>query len=100
MADYEHVQFFVIPLGDISLNHPLIETSNDFKQTHENSPAIGQMFGGDFLFLGSFTGLPSPPMNITLDLLPYMEKELIFMVQRVETTTNPLAMLVSNFQVD
>ena len=47
------------------------------------------------LVLGVFVGLPAPPMQITLDLLPEMEKELILLFEKVDTATAPLSDLAS-----
>ncbi len=61
---------------------------------------IGEMeniFG--LLVLGSFVGLPAPPMHITLDLMPVMEKELILMLEKVDTASSPLSDLASIFEV-
>ena len=51
------------------------------------------------LVLGSFVGMPSPPMQISLDLMPYMEKELILMMQKVDTANEPISQLFSIFNV-
>jgi hypothetical protein len=47
------------------------------------------------LVLGSFVGLPSPPMQICLDLMPLMEKELILMLEKVDTANAPISQLFS-----
>lgn len=52
------------------------------------------------LVLGVFIGLPAPPMQLTLELLPDMEQELLLMLQRVETANEPLATLYSVLSVD
>lgn len=49
------------------------------------------------LVLGSFVGLPAPPMHLSLELLPDMEKELMIMLNRVCTANDPLADLFSMF---
>ncbi len=51
------------------------------------------------LVLGSFVGLPSPPMNVALDLMPLMEKELILMMEKVDTAATPVSELFSTFDV-
>ena len=51
------------------------------------------------LLLGTFVGLPSPPINITLDLLPDMERELLLLLRKVETANEPLSTLFSIFQI-
>ena len=61
---------------------------------------VGEMeniFG--LLVLGSFVGLPSPPMQITLDLLPEMEKHFILMLNKVDMANEPISNLLSNFDV-
>ena len=47
------------------------------------------------LVLGSYVGMPSPPMQISLDLMPLMEKELILMMEKVDTANEPVAQLFS-----
>ena len=45
------------------------------------------------LIFGSFVGMPSPPAHITLQLLPCMEKELLTMLEKVQTAHDPLGEL-------
>jgi len=52
---------------------------------------LENIFG--MLVLGSFIGFPSPPMQISLDLMPLMEKELILMLEKVDTAHEPIAQL-------
>ena len=47
------------------------------------------------LVMGSFIGMPSPPMQISLDLMPLMEKELILMMEKVDMANEPIAQLFS-----
>lgn len=61
---------------------------------------LGEMeniFG--LLVLGSFVGFPAPPMQITLDLLPHMEKHFFLMLNKVDTAESPLSDLLSTFDV-
>ena len=51
------------------------------------------------LVLGAFIGFPSPPMQITLDLLPDMEKHFLMMLNKVDTAESPLSDLLSAFDV-
>lgn len=51
------------------------------------------------LVLGAFIGFPSPPMQITLDLLPEMEKHFIMMLNKVDTAESPISELLSEFDV-
>ena len=55
------------------------------------------MFG--LIVLGSFIGLPSPPMHITLDVLPEMENHFVMMLNRVDTAESPMSDLLSAFDV-
>ena len=43
------------------------------------------------LLFGSFTGMPSPPVHITLQVLPLMQKELKLMFTKVATAHDALA---------
>ena len=47
------------------------------------------------LLFGSFTGIPSPPVHITLQLLPLMERELKLMFSRINVAHDGLAEVVS-----
>jgi len=47
------------------------------------------------LLFGSFTGMPSPPVHITLQLLPLMERELKLMFSRINVAHDGLAEVVS-----
>lgn len=58
---------------------------------------LENIFG--LLVLGSLVGLPSPPMQITLDLLPHMERELLIMLHKVDTASAPLSDLLSIFDI-
>ena len=51
------------------------------------------------LVLGSFVGLPSPPMQISLDLMPHMEKELLLMLEKVDVAHEPISQLFSVLDV-
>lgn len=45
------------------------------------------------LILGGFAGLPSPPSPIAIELLPYMEKELIMLLSRTDLAQDPIGVL-------
>jgi hypothetical protein len=47
------------------------------------------------LVLGSFIGIPSPPIQVTLELMPLMERELLLMTNKVCTASDPLAEVCS-----
>ena len=47
------------------------------------------------LLFGSITGMPSPPVHITLQLLPLMERELKLMFSRINVAHDALAEVVS-----
>jgi hypothetical protein len=52
------------------------------------------------LILGGFVGLPSPPSPIAVELLPYMERELIILLSRSDLSQDPLGVLESMLQID
>lgn len=52
------------------------------------------------LVLGAFIGIPSPPIHITMALLPEMEQELEIMLEKVSTAHDPLGDLFSVLGID
>jgi hypothetical protein len=58
---------------------------------------LDHIFG--ILVLGSFVGLPSPPMQLSLDLMPLMEDELILMTEKVDTAHEPISDLFSELDI-
>lgn len=52
------------------------------------------------LILGGFAGLPSPPSPIAIELLPYMEKELIVLIARADLAQDPLGVLMGMLEID
>jgi len=48
---------------------------------------------------GAFIGMPSPPVQISLDLLPAMEKDLVLLMERVQTANEPMSRLFSVFDI-
>ena len=59
---------------------------------------LDNIFG--ILVLGAFIGIPSPPIHITMELLPLMEKEIEIMLGKVLTAHDPLGHLFSVLGVD
>lgn len=51
------------------------------------------------LVQGSFVGIPSPPAQLSLDLLPLMEKDLMLLLERMNTSNEPLSRLFSVFDI-
>jgi hypothetical protein len=47
------------------------------------------------ILFGSFTGMPSPPAHVTLQLLPLMQQELKLMYNRIGVARDALAEIVS-----
>lgn len=58
---------------------------------------LEHIFG--ILVLGSFVGMPSPPAHIALELMPMMERELLLMMEKVDTAHDPLAQLFSTLDI-
>jgi hypothetical protein len=52
------------------------------------------------LVLGAFVGIPSPPIFISTQVLPLMEKELGVMLAKVSTAHDPLGELFSVLGID
>jgi hypothetical protein len=52
------------------------------------------------LVLGSFVGLPSPPSFLSVELLPYMERDLDILHRRAEDTSDMLAEMIGILGVD
>ena len=52
------------------------------------------------LVLGVFVGIPSPPIHITIELWPEMEREFNIMLEKVSTAHDPLSELFSVLNVD
>jgi len=51
------------------------------------------------LVQGSFVGMPSPPVHISMDLLPYMEKDIKLLLDRINTSNEPMSKLFSTFDI-
>jgi hypothetical protein len=51
------------------------------------------------LVQGSFIGMPSPPVQISLDLLPFMEEEMVLLLEKINTSNEPLSRLFSTFDI-
>jgi hypothetical protein len=77
-------------IGDIQKNKAL-ETVEWEYQEFEHVFAL--------LTIGFFSGQSSPPMHISLELLPLLEKELILMLEKVDTANSPLSELFSVLDV-
>ena len=52
------------------------------------------------LLLGSFAGFPSPPSFISMELLPFLEKELEVLNDRAEDAGDMLAELAGSIGID
>ncbi len=52
------------------------------------------------LLMGSFTGLPSPPSFLAVELLPYLEHELKVVNRRAEDASDALAELAGCLDID
>ena len=52
------------------------------------------------LILGGFVGMPSPPVPIAIELLPYMERELTVMLARSDMAQDPIGSLMGILEVD
>ena len=59
---------------------------------------LDNIFG--VLVLGALIGIPSPPIHITMELLPLMNRELNLMLEKISTAQAPLSDLFSVLQID
>jgi hypothetical protein len=59
---------------------------------------LDNIFG--ILVLGAFIGIPSPPIHITMELLPLMDREIEIMLDKVLTAHDPLGYLFSTLGID
>jgi hypothetical protein len=59
---------------------------------------LDNIFG--ILVLGTFLGIPSPPVHVSLELLPLMAKELDLMLDRITTAHDALGDLFSVLSID
>ncbi len=59
---------------------------------------LENIFG--ILVLGTFIGIPSPPIHITMELMPDMEKEFRLILEKVQTAHDPLGELFSVLGID
>ena len=59
---------------------------------------LDNIFG--ILVLGAFIGIPSPPIHITMELFPLMDKELDITPDKVLTAHDPLGHLFSVLGID
>ena len=59
---------------------------------------LDNIFG--ILVLGALIGIPSPPIHITMELLPLMNRELNLMLEKISTAQDPLSDLFSVLQID
>jgi hypothetical protein len=59
---------------------------------------LDNIFG--ILVLGALIGIPSPPIHITMELLPLMNRELDLMLEKISIAQDPLSDLFSILQID
>lgn len=59
---------------------------------------LDHIFG--LLVLGAFLGIPSPPVHVSLELLPLMGRELDLMLDRISTAHDALGDLFSVLSID
>ena len=52
------------------------------------------------LILGTFIGVPSPPIHVTMAMMPEMVEEFEIMFERVQTAHDPLGDLFSIFGIE
>ena len=79
----------------------------DFDATHREKAAaltvlemeeLENIFA--LLLLGAFTGVPSPPTFLAVELLPHMERELRILCKRAENCNDMLAEMCGTIGID
>jgi hypothetical protein len=78
-------------------SYDLMARNSTIDKLEYEAGEMDNIFG--LIVLASFIGLPSPPMQITLDLLPDMEKHFVMMLNKVDTAESPISDLLSTFEV-
>ncbi len=51
------------------------------------------------LIAGSFSGIPAPPVHLSLALLPFIEDELEIMFERFDAVSDPIGELFSVYDI-
>lgn len=74
-----------------------VARSNAVGTIEQELEELENIFG--VLVLGSYVGMPAPPMQLSLDLMPLMENELILMMEKVDTAHEPISQLFSVFDI-
>ena len=78
----------------------LFESEPEYIEEVKMDPELEEL---EYIFAllsqGAFIGMPSPPVQISMDLLPDMEKDLVLLLERVETANEPLSRLFSVFDI-
>jgi len=78
--------------ADTVMRSKAVETIDYEVQELEN------IFG--ILVLGSFLGIPSPSIHVSIELLPLMADDLDIMLERIITAHDPLGDLFSVLSID
>ncbi|MEA2065823.1 MAG: hypothetical protein U9O65_01780 [Thermotogota bacterium] len=75
-----------------------IERENVLEMVEKEEEELENIFA--VIIFGMFIGYPSPPIQITLDMLPLMEDELNLMLDKVSIAHDPLGELFSILDID
>ena len=85
------------------MSEPLLRAEG-LRRSYQNGPRTIDVLRGvavlGILVLGAFIGIPSPPIHITMELLPLMDKEFDIMLDKVLTAHDPLGHLFSVLGID
>jgi hypothetical protein len=72
--------------------------SQAVETTEAESHALEQLF--TLLTAGALVGVPAPPLPITFELLPFMEEDLVSLMNSIDTAEQPLSYLFSVLNVN
>ncbi|HPE37060.1 MAG TPA: hypothetical protein PK625_07915 [Spirochaetales bacterium] len=52
------------------------------------------------LTMGGFVGLPAPPTPVALEIVPFLENELVVLLSRSDMASDPIGSLMGMLEVD
>lgn len=91
------LRFLINKLSSIVSAFSEVSRGKAVKTIETELEELEHIFG--ILVLGSYVGMPSPPVHISLDLMPLMEKDLIMMMEKIDTANEPIAELFSTLDI-
>ncbi len=88
---FDHIGRFFADIGAVQREKAIALTCVELNEL-ENIFAL--------LLLGSFVGFPAPPTFLSVELLPFMEREMAVLHQRAGDASDMLAEMVGTMGID